>query len=385
MTEFVGIRGQMAGAVLFVVGLIGTLFLILMLLAVGENPGLSETEQANLASIDLTGYVVGTLIVLFAAPKLGWRTLAIAGLGLVILGNAAGPATDSFGSIATARFLVDTGSGICWALAMAVFAETRNPERAYGIALGVGMTCVMVTSLNLPAYLDGFGASAVYTVHAAIAVVVVLFIPLLPRELARSESVAEASPAWTFTWPLTIAMVAVLLFYVGESVIYSLSGVIGESTGMTHEQTGQVVGWAGQVPAILAAWFAAWLSTKAGRVLPNVIGLLLFAGGLAWLLHGTQSSFFWSMAITQAGYGFVAPYLALTCIEYDRAGRFAALIPTASLLGYAIGPGIAAPFIESAGLIRAVVLVGCVAVGLCIALSLPITRRLDMNDGVPHG
>ena len=365
-----------SGLAYYAVGLIGTLCIVLLQLAVSEVSGFTEEELAQLASFDLAGYVIGTFLIVLTSQKVSWRVLAFIGLSLIALFNVVGFYTESLISISTARFFVEIGSGMMLGLALSIFSDTEKPDRSYGIALAIVLTSSMLVLFVLPQYLATYGANAVYAYHIGMALIILPFILWAPRHTLAPN---EEHPEQTASTPmiLIVAMAAVLIFNIGEGVVFALSGALGERSGLTDEETGNVIAWTGQFPAVIGAVVAAWLSIKKGRLGPIILGLIIFGCGFLFIISDSWQAFAATMTLTQFGFGFVTPYIALTCMDYDPSGRYAPLIPTVTLLGYAIGPAILSTMVSDVGLGLSVMYVGVGASLVCLLLSLPMSMRLD--------
>ena len=363
--------------IMYVFGTMGTLFVLMIVLAAGQHVGLTQEEQAQLASIDLMGYVVGTLIAVALVRKYSWRHLITVALLLAIIFNGAGHFANSFVTIAAARFLVEIGSGMTLALGMAAFGDSRKPDRSYAIALAILMTISWGVLMILPQYLEALGPSGVYFVHMGFAVLTLPFVLWFPKSGAADLNVdvpQEKTPP-----VLLIAMAAILFYMIAEGGLWAQAAVLGEDIGLGNQEAGDILGWSLVVSAI-GATIAAVLSTTFGRFLPKILGLFIFGSGLLFLLSDSKEAFIAGMFITQGLFGFLPPYLMLTCCDYDPTNRYAAFIPAIQIFGYAAGPGIMSLFIPQFGLAPAIVYVGLAAVGLSILLSIPLSLHLDTKQ-----
>ena len=301
-------KGALASSIaMYVFGTMGTLFVLMVVLAAGQHSGLSEEEQAQLASIDLFGYVAGTVLAALTIKIYSWRVLITAALCLVIFFNGAGHFANSFLTISSARFLVEVGSGMTLALGMAAFGGARKPDRAYAIALAILMTISWAVLLILPQYIEGAGPSAIYFVHMGFAVLVIPFIPWFPTKVDGTLKDEEESTKTPII--LLVAMAAILLYTLAAGGTWALAAVIGENIGLTNEAAGSILGWSMIVSAIAAA-SAAVLSTKYGRFMPTVLGLMIFGAGLTLLLIDAIWAFTAGMFIAMGLYGFL-PLISL--------------------------------------------------------------------------
>src|SRR5580692_6410355 len=88
-----------------------------------KQAGLRVDEAGFVAATELFAQVVGTGLFLWASPRWILRAIAVAGLGVMVIGNCATAASADFASLDLARAVAGAGSGVIRALCMMCLAK----------------------------------------------------------------------------------------------------------------------------------------------------------------------------------------------------------------------------------------------------------------------
>ena len=151
-----------------------------LLPAIRDDLGLSNTLAGTLVTFNLAAYLIGTLIV--AAVTSRFRLLAVMriGLALAVTGQLLAAIAPGAGVLALGLFLMGLGGALTWIPAPVVASDALAPgKRAYAIGvLGAGMGLGVVFAGQFSGFVRSTMGDAswrtVYVVQCLIAVVVAI-------------------------------------------------------------------------------------------------------------------------------------------------------------------------------------------------------------------
>jgi|GEM_PF-6831621 len=370
---------------IIMVASVGSLGLMLTTLLVGgwaAVHGYSESQLANLASIELVGFAAGSVLTALLLHRVSWHLMLWAGCLLLIAFNALSMGEADYVRLAAYRFTVEVGGGLLMATGYAAIGDSNNPDRLFAQTLVLVMIFSILAFVILPELVVTHGPEAVYIAQGVAVVVAVLFVPFFPDRGWRKNPAAAgadsslplpANPAM-----LTLALLSVGVFYMGEAVLFALAERIAAYIGIGIEETGNYLAIA-MVFSTAGAFVAALVSIRWGRALPLLTGLLSFMVGFGFLALFTETGFMISIFLTQFCFSFALVYVLLLAVEFDVRGRFAAFIPAVQAAGYATGPAVLALFLNGTGYM-AVVWIGCACMLACLLIGVPQALMLDRLD-----
>ncbi|MBL0371459.1 hypothetical protein JJB09_05410 [Rhizobium sp. KVB221] len=342
-----------------------------------EAFGLGEAELGNLAFSANIGFALLGIISLAWVRKTSWRTISIIASAVVTLAILYIWTKPSYGGLLAAMAVAGAGTGALYALAMVIFGDSSQPERAYGFKLGMETLPGVVLLVLLPVVIApawGFGGVMITLALAAVLMGIVP-LPWVPaRGLDRS---GDASPthdhvphgsASTTVW---LSLLASLIFLMGIIAIWAFLELIGKQTGLSSDTIGMVLS-AGFFVNAIGGFIAAGLGLKVGRITPVVIVIAAELLGLVLIgQFASVTTFAVGVMLFLFSINFVLAYTFGLMAEYDLSGKLVALGSVCLSLGGALGPMISGNIIESSGYTAALVFSGgCSLVALAIYASL---------------
>ena len=314
--------------------------------------GLRVDQAGFVAATELLGQVAGTGVFLWASGKWPLRTIAAAGLCVLIVGNVATAASVDFSSLMLARAIGGTGGGLIRALSMMCLAKAMSPGRAFAVYAGAQVTLAAATTAVIPHFINAQEPRLPFLALSLVSMIGFALCPFLPR--APAPSAPGNSPGRTTT-PLSalLAIAAVFVFFVGQGALWTYLAPIGEhqsipASGVSHALT--LLNFAGLFGAL-------GVGALAHRVNPRLaLTALLAIEALSIVsLFNTHSSF---LFIASAG-GFYFSWCAsfpfqFTIIAHsDATGRASAVVPAADGLGLSGGAALAGAVLPIFGLVSA--------------------------------
>ena len=344
-----------------------------LLPAIRDDLGLSNTIAGSLGSINVGAYLIGTLAVAAATSR--FRLLAVmrVGMGLSIAGLALAASTPGPRVLGIGLFLMGLGGALTWIPAPAIAVAAIGAERralAIGV-LGSGMGVGVVFAGQLAGFVRstmGDGSwRTVYVVQCVIGVVVVGAALLLidHRQDQRSSNAGiggftalRRMQGWL---PLTCAFTAFGLLYLlvvaflttrleddsgwtssRASLAFTLLGVAMIFGGPVFVMLAERIGARLAMAIAFAAWAVAALTILPGWVAPTLaasvaIGLLFSALPTMFTLYvvnnTTTEDYGPSFAAATLAFGvaqMVSPQLGGSIA--DAAGSFTPVFITSAVL-----------------------------------------------------
>ena len=331
-----------------IIGIIGawTIFIAPGLLAVvAAQVPLSDQELGYVAAWDINATAVTVGISTFLLPRWDWRFCVATGLALIVTGNLATAASNSFGAIAAARAVAGTGEGIAIGFAFAAFGRTENPDRAFAIYLVSGAITSSIVLLYLPSLQASFGTRTLFAANAGLAVLAAIGLRWFPH-----GRMAEDDPRTTASVNKRLAifsLVSVFLYFAALSAIWSYAERIGQTSGLGADEIARGLAL-GTFAGMGGAALAGLTPRRFGRIWPlaasGVVSVLSFR-----LLDGHVSPmiFVVAMVLTLFAWNYAQPLLSGVCSDADRRGRVVCAMGSIQTFGMGFGPAAAAATLGS--------------------------------------
>jgi predicted MFS family arabinose efflux permease len=278
--------------------------------AVSSDLSLSNTVAGTLATVNVSAYLVGTLLVASVAGRLRMLTVLRLGICLSVAGLALASISRGVPSLAVGLFVMGFGGAFTWIPAPLVAAAALAPERrstAVGM-LASGMGVGVVFSGQLTGFVRSTWGDdswrTVYAVQTAIGLAVVAGVWLLLRHQHDRPStrsgiggfdVLRRMPGWI---PFTVAYTAFGFMYL--LVLAFLTTKLEDDNGWTGSQASLAFTFLGVAmifggptfvaiarrtgprPALVVA-FGAWMVTTAVLLPGWTVPSMLAAAGTGLL------------------------------------------------------------------------------------------------------
>lgn len=310
---------------------------------------LTPLQVGTLFSFELGAFSLATVPAYLWLRRLNLRTASYLFTAVVIAGNAVSGFMDDFGLLIVVRVITSLAAGSITVIILTLSGKTANPSRAFGIFVVFQLAMGAVILAVFPTLYAGLGVAAIYWTLAGLAALCLLVIRQIDGEALRSAP-SETANTTTKVPVLRAAagMVAVLLFYVALSGVWSFIASISAGSGIDLSSSSLVLSLA-TVAGILSALVATALGDTPRRRLFLIAGYAGMAISVA-LLFGAPglARFAFAAVIFKFAWTFILPYL-LSALS-DLGGRH--LMNTTNLMigtGFAIGPIASGALIESGG------------------------------------
>ena len=303
--------------------------------------GFSEQQAGYVASAEMWGLAITTLMMSWVASRMDWRKLLFVSTLVVVGGNLGSLATVDPAGFAAWRFVAGLGCGVLVSLSFTMVGLTANPDRNFGYLIAAVLTYGAFGLWLMPAAFDAVGMKGLIVFFALFPL---LALPLL-RHLPSSgeEHLQVESDAVDLGAGLRVLAVATMLgYFLAQGVVWAYLFLIGLGGGVDEQGAANGL-TVSQFLGIGGALVAAALGKRYGRLWPLCIGIL---GGILPLLFLYDRFSALQYGVVVSVYNFAwnmtHPYLLAAIASFDRGGRLVVHAVGAQMLGLAIGPAIAA-------------------------------------------
>jgi predicted MFS family arabinose efflux permease len=386
------VRGAPAIAMALALSVTGVLMFKVLPLIVGaaaDEFGLEPRQIGLLASSDLAGITLASLLAPLWVRRVNWRAIAFAALALVVVGNVASAAIDTLGPLLAVRVVTGFGEGMASGLALVVLSDTRNPDRAFGLAVGAPILVGLLAFQVMPPLAHAYGYDGVVLALAGLAALFMAGLPWLPArgrpvptagerresaqvDAARATGRAEAGHGRGL---VATALAAAAVYHVGLGAVWAFVERMGVAAGFEREWVGSMLGIA-VVFGLAGSLLATTIGVALGRLWPIALAVAGQVAALALLVEPVSRTGF---VVAACAFQFLwllsVPYQLGIVAAADRGGRVFVLALAFQALGVAAGPVIAGFLLGPEGF-APVRWLAAVCLGVALALYVPVTRRL---------
>ncbi len=263
-----------------------------LLPAVRDDLGLSNSLAGFLGTVNVAAYLVGTLLVIRATARLRLVTLLRVGMALAVVGLAAASVAPGGVALAAALVVLGLGGACIWipspALAAAAVPEARRGVAVGLIGAGIGLgivaagqlATVLRDRLGDEAWQDVYRLEAVIGLAAALAIVALLR-PQddpVPSRSGSGFAVLRTMAGWR---ALTAAYAAFGLSYL--LALTYLTARLEDDAGFTEAAASSAFAVSG-LAGIVGGVALGWLTDRIGPRRVLIVGFMgIAAAGLAIL------------------------------------------------------------------------------------------------------
>lgn len=375
----IAVRTSSATLALLVAGVLSTLVLLGLPILVGGMAaefGWGDAERGWLASADMAGSALASLLILRRISRFDWHRAARIALTVAAAANLASSLGGDLWTLVAIRFIAGLGSGVILSIAFTGLCHSRDPERFFGIYVLAQLALQALLLAALPAVIEAGGMTGVYLLLAATTAGGFALVPLFPRGLAATPRRAAAGlPAAAVNAPgAGAALTAQATYFLVVAALWAYYEGIGASFGLGIAEIGHALAisaLAGIVGALAVVVMGPRLSRRG-----SLVGGTLISIAAAWLLLGGSgyARFTVSACLFNFAWNFTFPYQMGLLSRLDHRGTIAVTSLLVQLAGLAGGPALAALMITPAGY-RDLLAAGIVGYALSLALFLWSVRR----------
>jgi predicted MFS family arabinose efflux permease len=346
--------------------------------------GFSDQQLGWLASSDMGGLFVGSVLTAFIVTRINRRLLAAAGLFLVILGNYFSIQSPDLIPLMLSRLCAGIGAGICYATCTASLAGSNNTARTFSILLFVLVVMNAFIFYIFPIIDGKWGINGLFMFYLVEAVPILLILPLLPKYYAvDTDGVAldsdAANPAIIRHIPEILprlCLVAVFSFYLLVGAYWAFIERVGVEANISNEFISGNLTW-GQIFSLTGTLLAVWLANRFGQSKPLLFALLIMVVTMLILAARVDvATFVFSVFSFSFFWIFIDVFQLGTLSNIDHSGRYAALVPGCQGAAQAMAPTLAGMLLSYQLGFSGVMIMCALAAAFALCTYLYVYRKL---------
>jgi predicted MFS family arabinose efflux permease len=302
--------------------------------------GASESGAGLIATAELTAMALSSILLARLVGPRTFRTIALGGTLLALLGAAASIVASGYAVLFVARIATGLGEGGPLAVASAALAAFADPDRAYGKMNVVNVLFGAAVIFLLPLLAAQTGANAVFPMMFAALAICGLFLPLMPRTVrVQSHHGEQVGPSHGyFSRRLLMLVAAVFILAVTSGAMWSFYYVLGARAGLSDAAVNTAIGLA-IITSISGSLLATWLGARWGRLLPVTVGTFVISAAILTMCAWPDPiAFRVAACLNVSAVFFLVPYFYGYAAAQDPSGRDGAVVGGAFLFAGAIGP-----------------------------------------------
>lgn len=322
--------------------------------ALSEQYGFGEQQLGSLAMAMNLGFGVLGLASLLWIRRVSWRVISLLSSTLVVAAILCMLVMPSYETLLMVMALAGAGTGALYALAMTIFGDSAQPERAFGFKLGMETIPGAVLLMILPVAVAPVWGFQGMLITLAISMVLMGVVPL-PWVPSRSERLAQvrsdvapttSQESRVIVW---LSLIASLVFLTGIMSVWAFLELMGKKTGLSSDTIGAVLA-VGFIINAGGGFIASSIGLKAGRFLPVAVVISAEVVGLVALgQFSSLTTYVVGAMCLLFSIGFVLAYTFGVMAEFDLSGKLVALGALCLSIGAAIGPAVGGLLIEAYG------------------------------------
>jgi len=322
--------------------------------------GFTEEQVGYLASADLGGMFISSIIVFLYIGRMDRRLWVTIGIGVAIVADVFAIYTYDFWSMMGVRIAAGIGAGFCYSIALANLAATNDTARNFSFLVFVFVSVNFLELYSLEVISDHWGVSGIFVTFIIFNLICLVALPFLPHgkisdEHLHSKSEAEyavaggaaveearAAPrAFNLALLGTLCLAAIACFYIMIGAFWAYIERMGVTAGFNDNFIAAALSIT-TLLSVVGCLVAYKVSRKQGQSKPLLAAPVLIAVVLVWLgLNTVAFTFVAVLMIYQLLWNGVDIFQLGTISIIDHSGRFIALVPAAQGLGQTIGPSLA--------------------------------------------
>ena len=318
-----------------------------------EIYGFSEQQAGYIASAEIWGLAITTVVLALGGHKVSWRMILKSSILLFAAGNIASMLVQEFTLFSSMRFLAGLGSGGLVSLTFTIIGLTQRADHNFGYLIMGVLTYGALGLWIMPWALDTVGMQGVIIFFALFGLSgwpCVAHLPDSGQEHLQVESDAVDLPG-ALRW---FAIIAMFTYFFAQGVIWAYLFLIGLNGGVSEQGVANGL-MLSQFLGIAGAFVPAMIGNRFGRIMPLTVGII---GGsvVLYALYGQFTAMIY--AVTVCVYNFFwnmsHPFLLGAMASFDRHGRVVVYAVAAQMLGLAVGPAFAATLLDGGDYARVI-------------------------------
>ena len=342
-----------------------------------EYAGFSEEEAGLVAAFEMFGIAATAILINFFVDRFNWRTLTLVFVLISLLGNALSINQFDLNALQAIRFFTGIGSGGLISITFTMMGLTTRSDRNMGLIVTMVLVWGAVGLFAMPALFQRYGVNGfmwVLVVFSALGLFAIKYLPCFYQgEHDEHGHDTHVSPV------LRYAMLAgILLYNLAIGIVWVYLFLVGVEAAIAEQTVANIL-TVSQVLGIGGALIAFFLEARIGRLIPLQVSIVGAAIGIAMILgEPTLVLYALGVCLFNLLWNVTQPYLVAMCAAYDNRSHLVAKGVAMQMIGYAIGPTLAALLLSLGGYsgVNAIAIFLFLASALAIGATLIRIRKL---------
>ncbi len=337
-----------------------------------ETLGLTPQEAGHIASAEMWGLALTTIVLAFVSHKYDWQKLTFWFLIVAVVGNLSSIGQKDVVVLGAIRGLTGLGLGGMISLPFAMMGLTRNTDRNFGFIIVWVLVYGALGLFAIPWALASIQLDGVLVFLAAFCAVGLFLIRYLPRG-AGDPLQDQQSSDYHSSFVKGSTLLGILIFNTAIGIVWAYIFLVGVNGGIAEQTVANVL-TISQFLGVAGAFLAAMLAARIGRSIPLGVSVAGCCAAVAWLLNDmTYIVYATAIYVFNFMWNVAQPYLLAVMASFADGGKMIVRGVCLQMIGFAIGPYIGAVLLRPEGLdmYTGVNLVGAVLFLFSLGLLLP--------------
>ncbi len=331
-----------------IISIVGNAVFIGMPMLVGsmaETLGFNEQQLGWLASADLMGIFIASILTSLLVNRVNRQTLTYIGISIAIIANYSSTIFHSFDNLVMIRIISGFGGGICYSVGVATLAGTHKTARNFSILLFVLVAVNAIELYTFPSISAQWGVNGIFLFFCAAFVGTFYFVRWLPRSNKEAlvacsvevQAQKKAIPVW-IPW---LCLAAVGCVYVNVGAFWAFIERLGDKNGLSEDFISNTLAL-GTLFTLSGCAIATWMGNKYGQSKPLLAAFAVMTSILFLLAYQiTPVTYVIAATVFNFCWLFIDVFQLGTIGNIDHSGKFAALVPGAQGLSQSVSPAVA--------------------------------------------
>ncbi len=301
----------------------------------------SLQQTAEVISASMVGAIFGTILVLWRATRIRFRSYFLAALVVLTVADLLTAFQIDALSITLTFLLRGFASGIVGATALIFFARDARKEGIFGALLGLQLILSALGVYFMPTLIQEIGWLGLFVATSLTGLVLCLTVSHVHHPDGGPTEVDEVDSTIRLNW-LSVGVVLVLcsylLHFVANSGIWTFLEQIGRAKQLDAQSVADALALSMIVGGVLAV-IPGVLGTRFGRSLP-LLGSICFIMLSALVLAVSTTTYTFAIAaiIFNSALSVGVPYYQGLLAELDPSGRALTVGGLVLFAGFVLGP-----------------------------------------------
>jgi DHA1 family inner membrane transport protein len=356
----------MAAALMGVGAISGYMGLPYLVGLMADKLALNNQQTGWLASADLTGICIVSLLAPLWLKRVSWRLVIPVALAIVVVMNVLTAFVNDIGSLVAFRVLSGVAGGAVFTQAMVFLATSDRTERNIGIYSACATTWICICMILMPSLAESHGTTTAVLLLAAIPLACSGGLFLWPRDYSPTFQSSSERPHSVWSREVLIGLSCFILFMANIGILWGFVERIGTDYGFEAIPLGQSIALANFV-SIAGGLIAAWVGNRFGHFKPLTFALGTQAAIMLLVATGDVGMTLWLFTLLLCSYfllwNFIDVFQISVLVDFEPSGRAVGLVPAFSAIGSALGPVTATLLMSGEGFRS----VPVIAAAMCLA------------------